>query len=229
MYPIDPETHVLTQGFAENPDWYKGFIVCGKPLAGHNGDDWAPLNRANHPVYAVDHGTVSENKYDAAGFGNYVTIVHEWGRTRYAHFESRSPLKVGARVEPGDVIGIEGMTGNATSVHLHFGVYPNDEPCANGYGGAVDPKSWYARFPMGAEEAKGITIKPGPVKVLAELGLRVKIEPKIKSASLFTARNGTILTVGEETATDDDVIYRLARLWVAERIGGIPYLRNTNG
>ena len=55
-----------------------------------------------------------------SGYGNVVFISHPTGlETRYAH-NSKNLVKKGEKVKPGDVIALEGQTGNATTPHVHF-------------------------------------------------------------------------------------------------------------
>lgn len=71
-------------------------------------------------VKAVKAGAIRGNFIDPSGFGNYVSIQHEDGtRALYAHLASFK-RKTGETVQAGDVIGIEGTTGNSTGVHLHL-------------------------------------------------------------------------------------------------------------
>lgn len=54
------------------------------------------------------------------GYGNVVFISHETGlETRYAH-NSKNLVKKGDKVKSGDIIALEGQTGNATTPHVHF-------------------------------------------------------------------------------------------------------------
>jgi|LAHS01.1.fsa_nt_gb murein DD-endopeptidase MepM/ murein hydrolase activator NlpD len=54
------------------------------------------------------------------GYGNCIVIRHAYGfETLYSH-QSRNFVKVGQRVKAGQVIGLTGRTGRATTEHLHF-------------------------------------------------------------------------------------------------------------
>jgi murein DD-endopeptidase MepM/ murein hydrolase activator NlpD len=54
------------------------------------------------------------------GYGNYIVIAHA-GRmiTLYGHLDQLL-VHVGQVVHAGQVIGLEGSTGNSTGPHLHF-------------------------------------------------------------------------------------------------------------
>ncbi len=57
------------------------------------------------------------------GYGNCITIKHAFGfETLYSH-QSRNLVKKGDKVKAGQVIGLTGRTGRATTEHLHFEVY----------------------------------------------------------------------------------------------------------
>ncbi|NLC78146.1 MAG: peptidoglycan DD-metalloendopeptidase family protein [Ruminococcaceae bacterium] len=75
-------------------------------------------------VFAAHDGEVILSAYDAAG-GNMVAVKGGYNEardiiTRYAHLKSRA-VKKGAAVKCGEVIGVQGNTGAATTgQHLHF-------------------------------------------------------------------------------------------------------------
>ena len=54
------------------------------------------------------------------GYGNCIVIKHAWGlETLYSH-QSKNFVKAGDKVKAGQVIGLTGRTGRATTEHLHF-------------------------------------------------------------------------------------------------------------
>ena len=54
------------------------------------------------------------------GYGNCIVIRHPNGlETLYSH-QSKNLVKVGQKVKAGDVIGLTGRTGRATTEHLHL-------------------------------------------------------------------------------------------------------------
>ncbi|MEE6305889.1 M23 family metallopeptidase [Plantactinospora veratri] len=90
---------------------------------------------ADTPIRAAGAGTVVDAGWAFAGYGISVVVDHGDGwLTHYAH-QSRTVVSVGDRVKPGQVIGYEGATGDATGPHLHFEVH-------NGLWNQVDPAPW---------------------------------------------------------------------------------------
>ena len=89
----------------------------------HNGMDLISYSSKNNYVVAVESGVVSYSGYDSTS-GYYVFILHDNGyKSFYCHMVKGSVLvKKGDKVTRGQRIGLMGMTGSATGVHLHFGV-----------------------------------------------------------------------------------------------------------
>lgn len=110
---INPTTEgVLTSTFGDR--WGRN----------HDGIDIGADENSN--IYAVDDGTVTCAQY-VNGYGNYIEITHDNGfETAYAHCNS-IVVKVGDRVEKGQLIAYVGSTGNSTGPHLHFEVKVNGE------------------------------------------------------------------------------------------------------
>jgi murein DD-endopeptidase MepM/ murein hydrolase activator NlpD len=88
----------------------------------HTGVDFrAPVGT---PVYATGNGVVSEAGHTRGygGYGVVVKINHGFGfQTLYAHL-SRTAVRVGQRVNRGDLIGYVGNTGQSIGSHLHYEV-----------------------------------------------------------------------------------------------------------
>jgi len=112
------------------------------PGGWHHGDDiFAPLGA---PLLAVASGTVFSVGWNRIG-GNRLWLRDGQGNLfYYAHLSAFSPLAVnGSRVNPGDVVGFVGNTGDAegTPFHLHFEIHPVGL-LGLGYDGAVNPTSY---------------------------------------------------------------------------------------
>ncbi len=77
------------------------------------------------PIYAAGDGVVLEDGRPLAQYGDTsigVVIGHSQRlQTHYWHL-SNEIVTVGEQVQTGDLIGYEGMTGQATGCHLHFAV-----------------------------------------------------------------------------------------------------------
>ena len=101
-----------------------------KKASFHNGIDIpAP---AKTPIYAPISGEVVMNSYNAAG-GNQVIIKNGDIRFGFAHLFEKPNLKVGQKVEAGQVIGLIGSTGTSTGNHLHLTLKIGND--------VVDPKT----------------------------------------------------------------------------------------
>ena len=83
----------------------------------HKGTDYgAPTGT---PIRTVADGVVSFAGRQG-GYGNYVVIQHpDKAATAYAHL-GRIDVRVGQRVQQGQIIGTVGSTGTATGPNLHF-------------------------------------------------------------------------------------------------------------
>jgi len=112
----------LTAGFGEYGLWSHA----------HTGQDFAaPIGT---PVHALADGTIIFASYDGA-YGNKIAIQHAEGLiTWYAHL-SAFEVKLGDKVQGGQLIGLVGNTGNTTGPHLHLEIRPHDDV-------PVDPLPW---------------------------------------------------------------------------------------
>lgn len=91
----------------------------GRGGRGHSGVDIK--TKPNDYVLAAFDGVV-ERSGPFSGYGNYIVIRHAYGfSTCYSH-QSKNFVKAGQKVKAGQVIGLTGRTGRATTEHLHFEV-----------------------------------------------------------------------------------------------------------
>ena len=78
--------------------------------------------KANDNVRAAFDGEVIESAY-SGGYGNCIRIRHGNDLvTLYGH-QSKNLVKVGQKVKAGQVIGLAGRTGRATTEHVHFEIF----------------------------------------------------------------------------------------------------------
>ncbi len=97
------------------------------PLSGklqkHDGLDFAA--RVGKTIYATGNGIVKLVQKSNKGYGNRVSIQHEFGyKTVYAHLDLIDVAK-GDTVVRGQKIGTVGNTGTSTGPHLHYEVIYN--------------------------------------------------------------------------------------------------------
>lgn len=110
----------------------------GVVSANHTGIDLC--GNLGSRILAVQDGEVTHAGWQG-GYGNYVEIKHtnEQGEsfyTFYAHMRDNSIcVEKGQSVTTGQVIGVQGSTGNSTGDHLHFEIRTNSG--SNKY--AIDP------------------------------------------------------------------------------------------
>ncbi|MFM8270607.1 MAG: M23 family metallopeptidase [Pseudomonadota bacterium] len=102
-------------------------IAGGKPISSSFGERWGRQHEgidiaasSGTPVKAARAGKVIYAENRISGYGNMVIIRHSPSfATVYAHL-SRIGVRPGDFVDRGKIIGKVGMTGRATSAHLHF-------------------------------------------------------------------------------------------------------------
>ncbi len=113
--------------------WHQGFTSFfgmrrnpfGPGWEFHDGVDLdAPFGA---PVYATGAGVVRQAGW-MGPYGLAVLVEHLEGyATLYAHL-SRIAVRVGERVERGQLVGYVGSTGRSTGPHLHYGIYRYGRP-----------------------------------------------------------------------------------------------------
>jgi murein DD-endopeptidase MepM/ murein hydrolase activator NlpD len=120
--PLGNPHMVLTQGY-DVGSHAPAAIWGGVDLAiDGNGDGTAdPDGTWNTPVYAT-HAGIARVKPDTWPAGNYLAIEGSHYKTAFAHLSSYA-VKDGQQVEPGQLIGYVGSTGQASGPHLHYEVW----------------------------------------------------------------------------------------------------------
>jgi murein DD-endopeptidase MepM/ murein hydrolase activator NlpD len=97
-----------------------GRVYNGQPGSGHSGMDIAAPTGT--PVKAPAAGVVTFAAPDLYLTGGALLLDHGFGvSSNFLHL-SRIEVKVGDRVEQGQVMGAVGATGRATGPHLHWGM-----------------------------------------------------------------------------------------------------------
>jgi murein DD-endopeptidase MepM/ murein hydrolase activator NlpD len=134
------------------------------------GSGFRPPDRPNHkgvdliarrgtPIQAASGGIVITVRCQASigtcdrdggssvkGCGWYVEVAHSGGVwTRYCHMGQRPSVVVGQRVNPGDLLGFVGSSGNSSGPHLHFEVHVgpvviNPVPFMTAHGAPIDAR-----------------------------------------------------------------------------------------
>jgi len=79
------------------------------------------------PIYATANGVAKIAGNKGNGYGNHVVLSHGYGyETLYGHMY-RVKVRVGERVNRGEVIGYVGSTGKSTGPHCHYEVHKNSQ------------------------------------------------------------------------------------------------------
>jgi murein DD-endopeptidase MepM/ murein hydrolase activator NlpD len=116
IWPIKGGIGHISMFFGQNENPFTGQYYI------HKGIDLSTY-RQGDPIVATADGQVVTIDYDVNGFGNYIIIKHKHGYyTRYAHMQGFK-VKIGQRVQQGEVIGWIGNTGLTTGPHLHYEVH----------------------------------------------------------------------------------------------------------
>ncbi|MDR3296666.1 MAG: M23 family metallopeptidase [Prevotellaceae bacterium] len=87
------------------------------------------------PIYATGNGKVEAAGFNLGGFGDMVLVNHGFGyHSRYAHL-SEIKVRVGDKVQRGQVVGLSGNSGHSKGPHLHYEVLLKNN--------AVDPINFF--------------------------------------------------------------------------------------
>ena len=124
--------------------WVRGFTPF------HSGVDIS-TGQEGTEVYAAQDGTVFFEALDSGGGGNSIKINHCGGlATSYSHLKSFA-VKVGDTVKQGQLIGLQGNTGNSFGAHVHYMLWwkntPIDPLCSYGTLDGFSQSSHYGGCP----------------------------------------------------------------------------------
>ena len=132
---------------AKPPPWVlpvEGYHLTGRFGASsglwsttHTGLDFAAGEGAE--IRAIGPGVVTETGSDGS-YGNKTVIRLDDGTVLWYCHQSDFAVEPGQRLEPGDLVGYVGSTGNVTGPHLHLEVHQGNEP--------VDPEAWLAEHDL---------------------------------------------------------------------------------
>ena len=98
----------------------------------HAGDDFG--TPVGTPLKAMSTGTVIFAGWEG-GYGNKIEIEYWDGTVSVFGHLSQIETSVGAKVAPGELVGLSGNTGHSTGPHLHLEIHPDG-------GAAIDPAPW---------------------------------------------------------------------------------------
>jgi murein DD-endopeptidase MepM/ murein hydrolase activator NlpD len=117
---------------------------------------WDLAARPGTDCFAIADGTIVKSTASGS-YGKLAVLQFDHrGETLFAYYCHLSfrMVTVGQQVVCGDVIGLTGNTGNASSMrgedqHLHFEIRTSSLGNPGGLAGRVDPASLYGRAPVG--------------------------------------------------------------------------------
>jgi hypothetical protein len=140
VWPVKEKT--ITQGYRSG----HSAIDIGTPVG--------------EPVRSPTTTKVVKTGFDATGYGNYAVLQDSAGDQIYlGHFSQPAQVKPGTILNPGDVVGVTGSTGNSTGPHLHY------EVRTAGGGGFINPMGLYD-VPLGTQGTNLPASKPGVSGIL---------------------------------------------------------------
>ncbi len=118
---VQPTGRPVTKGWISSYYGRRTDPITGKK-GFHEGLDFAGRNGSD--VITVAAGVVTHSG-KRAGFGWMVEIAHGNGLvTRYAH-NKKNLVKVGEKVDKGQIVALMGVSGRTTGPHVHFEVLRN--------------------------------------------------------------------------------------------------------
>lgn len=163
------------------------------------------------PVYAIANGTVIKASTQSDGFGHHIVIQHNdfpspddknVKETIYSSYSHLSSLVISDRdvVKKGQLIGYSGMTGTATTPHLHFQIDNDEAP-------------WHPFWPFTWQEVKDAgldffsAVNAGLGKdraVQTTINPMKYVQKYIGGDAMYVSENVTENTAGEDNGSVED-------------------------
>jgi len=134
------------------------------------------------------------------GYGLLVTVNHAHGVTTYYGHLSKILVKNGQLLKAGDVVGLGGQTGRATTTHLHFELRVNGKPVNPQQVFDFDNNTFVCKTIVPAKPKSTATQKPSTTVVTANASLH--------SSSTEPAANSITHTIKK-----GDTLYNLAKTY----------------
>lgn len=104
----------------------------------HHGIDFGAPEGTEIPTPVGGTVKMVQSPGESGGFGNLAVIEDSNGMDHhFGHMQGMSPLRVGQKVKPGDIVGRLGNTGQSTGPHLHYEV--RDYEAGDGNMGRTNP------------------------------------------------------------------------------------------
>jgi len=218
---MSQECKVLKKGKCE---------ISGKYYGTHLGIDIVGVNYTLDEVVAhsdgivinvvsnINENTSGEDRYGSTRvshiYGNYVKIQHDNGMyTLYAHLKYGTVnVKVGDRVEKGQILGYMGNTGYSFGAHLHFEVRDNNNNAINPtkyVSGELDGVTEYVtgnyvcEYDMKVRSGPGLNYSVKKVSELTQDGKKNATSSNIYAYAVY--KKGTIFTALSIFDEDDGV------------------------
>lgn len=145
-------------GDITSSSWYKLRHNPNSEGVGSSGDNhsgvdfWGP-GIAGKPLYATTGGKVVHKNYQADGGGNMLVWQDSAGYNHwYMHMVEPSTLNVNDTVNPGDLIGYVGTTGESSGEHLHYSI--NKGTISSSGNNAVNPLTYFKNYNPDAGKEK---------------------------------------------------------------------------
>lgn len=110
------------------------------------------------PIYASGDGVVVRADNKSAGYGEHIRIDHGFGyESLYAHL-SKYNVRVGQKVQRGQLIGYVGSTGRSEAPHLHYEIRKDGQHLnpINFYYGSLTPEEYAEMLRQSTQENQSL-------------------------------------------------------------------------